>query len=174
MRKSSGIGSLFTMVSLVVLFLHVVACSEMKSDVFSVSDRRDAPLIKGTDLVTGDVVSLNQFEGTIVVVNFWASWCMPCKSELPVLQEFSNQHPEIQVLGVNFQDLEDEARKLQAEIGFSFPSVSDPRGDFGADYSVRGMPITFFLDSRHRIVGKIVGEADIEQFEQGLKLAIQG
>ena len=135
-------------------------------------DRREAPPIEGTDVVTNEPLSLAQLAGTPVVINFWATWCTPCKEELPALQEFADNHPEVQVLGVNFQDSQSDARELQAEIGFEFPSVFDAQGEYGVDYAIPGMPTTFFLDADHRIAGRLAGGADVEQFEEGLALAM--
>ena len=151
--------------------LALTACGAGGGEPVAAPERRAAPPIEGFDVVTGDPLSLAQFAGTPVVVNFWASWCGPCKEELPALQEFADSHPEAQVLGVNFQDSKSDAQEIQAEIGFSFPSVFDPRGEFGADYAIPGMPTTFFLDAEHRIAGRLAGGADTEQFEQGFELA---
>lgn len=159
------------LVSLLVL----AACGTSSgSEAIPAADLRDAPPIEGTDPTTGEELSLAQFAGTPVVLNFWASWCGPCKEELPALQELADKHPEVQVLGVNFQDSESDARSIQAEIGFSFPSVSDPRGEFGVDYQIPGMPTTFFLNAYHKIAGRLAGGADFEQFEEGLDLASIG
>ncbi len=158
------------LVSLLVL----AACGGSGGQAVEIEERRVAPPIEGVDPITGEQVSLAQFAGTPVVVNFWASWCTPCKEELPALQAFADKHEEAQVLGVDFQDSATEARELQAELGFTFPSVSDPGGELGAEYRVLGMPTTFFLDSEHRIVSAIAGGADLEQFERGLELAVGG
>lgn len=157
-----------------VALLVLAACGGSGGEAVEAPDRREAPPFEGTDPITGEEISLAQFEGTPVVVNFWASWCGPCKDELPDLQEFADTHPEVQVLGINFQDSVSAAQEIQAEIGFTFPSVSDPRGEFGVDYEIPGMPTTFFLDADHRIAGRLTGGADLEQFEQGLELAVGG
>ena len=159
-----------TLVGMLVL----TACGTGASDAVEAPERRDAPPIEGPDTVTGEQLTLAQFAGKPVIVNFWASWCTPCKEELPALQEFADKHPEAQVLGINFMDNESDARELQAEIGFSFPSVFDGRGDLGVGYEIPGMPTSFFLDAEHRIAGRLVGGADVDQLEQGLELAVGG
>ena len=167
--------STFAVIATAVLaMLILAACGESGGEAVEAPDRRDAPPIEGIDVITGEPLSLEQFEGKPVVVNFWASWCTPCKEELPALQEFADNHPEAQVLGINFQDNLADARDLQAEIGFDFPSVFDQQGEFGVDFAVLGMPTTFFLDADHRIAGLLAGGADVEQFEQGLELAVGG
>ena len=96
--------------------LVLTACGTGASDAVEAPERRDAPPIEGPDTVTGEQLTLAQFAGKPVIVNFWASWCTPCKEELPALQEFADKHPEAQVLGINFMDNESDARELQAEI----------------------------------------------------------
>ncbi|MGI9659070.1 MAG: TlpA family protein disulfide reductase [Gaiellaceae bacterium] len=172
MKKPTSI--LAVIATALVSMLVLTACGTTGGEAVEIEERRDAPPIEGTDPITGEQLSLAQFEGKPVIVNFWASWCGPCKEELPAVQELADRHPEAQVLGVNFQDSESGAREIQAEIGFDFPSVSDPRGEIGVDYTIPGMPTTFFLDSQHRIAGLLAGGADLEQLEQGLELAAGG
>ena len=170
-RRTSTLAVIATaLVSMLIL----TACGTGGGEAVEAPDRRDAPPIEGFGTFTDEPLSLAQFAGTPVVVNFWASWCTPCKEELPALQEFADDHPEAQVLGVNFMDSKSGAQDIQAEIGFTFPSVFDPRGEIGADYAIPGMPTTFFLDAEHRIAGRLTGGADAQQFEQGLEIAVGG
>lgn len=134
------------------------------------AERRQAPPIAGTDPITGEPVDVGDFIGKPVVLNFWASWCSPCRDELPALQEFAERYPEAQVVGVNFQDSHADARALQEELGFTFPSVSDD-GSLAQQLGLRGMPTTFFLGERHRVAGLIAGSTDLDGFEAGLELA---
>jgi cytochrome c biogenesis protein CcmG/thiol:disulfide interchange protein DsbE len=129
-----------------------------------------APPLAGTDPATGAEVGLADFAGTPVVVNFWASWCGPCREELPALEQLAAEHPELQVLGVNYMDEATAARALQRELGFTFPSVSDPKGRIGGAYGLLGMPTTFFLDAEHRVRAKAQGPFDEEEFDRGIAL----
>ena len=126
----------------------------------------------GVDPVTGEQVSLADYEGTPVVLNFWASWCSPCREEIPALVELAERHPEIALVGVNFQDAASSARALQRELGFEFPSIGDPDGNLGAELGIQGMPTTYLLDAEHRIAGVIVGGTDLAGFERGLELIV--
>jgi thiol-disulfide isomerase/thioredoxin len=124
----------------------------------------------GIDPITGEAVSLADFEGTPVVLNFWASWCAPCREELPALIQLAERHPEVALVGVNYQDAAGDARALQHEIGFDWPNIGDPQGELGADFGLQGMPSTFFLDADHRIVAVVLGGTDLEGFEEGVAL----
>jgi len=129
-----------------------------------------APEIVGDDPITGEPVTLASFAGKPVVISFWASWCGPCRTELPALQELADTHPEAQVLGINFQDSVADAQALQDELGFTFPSVGD-QGDLASQFGLQGMPTTYFLNEEHQVVGLVAGGTDLEGFEQGLNLA---
>lgn len=126
--------------------------------------------LEGVDPVTGETVRLSDFAGKPIVLNFWASWCPPCREELPALIELARKHPEIQIVGVNLQDAASNARALQEQIGFDWPSIADRDGKISQRLAVVGMPTTFFLDAEHRITGQVVGGTDLAGFEQGLRL----
>lgn len=130
--------------------------------------------LAGPDPLTGKRVSLADFEGKPVVLNFWASWCAPCREELPALARFAEAHPEAAVVGVNFQDTQAGARRLHADVGWTFPSIADPDGDIGARLGIQGMPTTFFLNADHQVIGLIAGGTDLEGFEEGFALATEG
>ncbi len=153
----------------------VAAPVAQAADAAGPSDGGALPVeLSGTDPITGGQVSLADYAGKPVVLNFWASWCGPCRAELPALVSFAAAHQEVAVVGVNFQDAPGEARRLHDELGVTFPSIADPRGEIAAELGLRGMPTTFFLDSEHRIVGVVAGATDEAGFEQGLALAVEG
>ncbi len=131
----------------------------------------DALELEGTDPVTGEVVRLADYAGTPIVLNFWASWCPPCREELPALIELAEANPGIQIVGINLEDAAGDAKALQEEIGFDWPSIADDDRSIAAQLGVIGMPTTFFLDADHRIAGQIVGGTDLAGFEEGLLLA---
>jgi cytochrome c biogenesis protein CcmG/thiol:disulfide interchange protein DsbE len=131
---------------------------------------REVVEASGADPVTGEPVSLADYRGTPVVLNFWASWCPPCREELPALEQLAQAHSEVVVVGVNYQDSVSGARELQQEIGFSFPSIADLYGEIGSGLGLQGMPTTYFLDAEHRVAGVIVGGTDLAGFEEGIEL----
>ena len=131
----------------------------------------DALELEGTDPVTGETVRLSDYAGTPIVLNFWASWCPPCRDELPALIELADANPGIQIVGINLEDAAGDAKALQQEIGFDWPSIADNDRAIASKLGVVGMPTTFFLDADHRIAGQIVGGSDLAGFEEGLLLA---
>jgi len=107
----------------------------------------------------GPAVSLQAFTGHPVVLNFWASWCIPCRDEAPLLegiwQEFRPQG--LIVLGVDTQDLEGPARAFVREFHITYPTLRDPDGSFARLFGTTGVPETFFIDRNGRILGKFPG-----------------
>jgi cytochrome c biogenesis protein CcmG, thiol:disulfide interchange protein DsbE len=132
-----------------------------------------APSLRGTDPITGKQVSLAQFAGRPVVLNVWASWCTGCNQEAADLARFAASHPGAQVLGVDTQDTTGGARAFYRKWHWHHPSIADPSGSLSAQLAVTGLPTTYFLDARHRVVGKIVGAGNLAEFEQGLRLALR-
>jgi DsbE subfamily thiol:disulfide oxidoreductase len=131
-------------------------------------ESKPAPAITGTTL-DGQPFSLAEYRGTPVVLNFWASWCAPCRRELPAIAAFAKAHPEVQVLGVNYQDGLDAAKAFAAENGVAWPSVVDD-GPIGAAYEVPGLPATYLIDAQGRIVERLLGEVTEEQLEERIKV----
>jgi peroxiredoxin len=107
----------------------------------------------------GDRVRLSDLRGRVVVLNIWASWCPPCRAEMPALQALHEQRlgQGIIVLGINstVQDSEQAARDFAAEYGLSFPIALDRDGEATRLYQVRALPSTFFID-RQGIIRRVV------------------
>jgi cytochrome c biogenesis protein CcmG/thiol:disulfide interchange protein DsbE len=129
--------------------------------------------LRGTDLTSGRPINLAALAGRPVVLNAWASWCAGCAAEAPALAAFANAHPEAAVVGIDLEDSRHDAAAFVARFGLPFPSIFDPEGITAARLNVSGLPTTLFLDRRHRIVSRIVGEADRGRFEAGLRQAEQ-
>jgi cytochrome c biogenesis protein CcmG/thiol:disulfide interchange protein DsbE len=132
-----------------------------------------APDLRGVDPITGKDVSLADFRGKPVVVNVWASWCPDCNEEAADLRDFAAAHPEAVVLGLDFQDTRAGAREFYSRWRWTHPSIWDVSGTKAFALGLVGMPTTYFLDERHRIVAQVVGATDRAGFERGLELAKQ-
>jgi cytochrome c biogenesis protein CcmG/thiol:disulfide interchange protein DsbE len=108
----------------------------------------------------GQPVSLEGYRGRVLVLNFWASWCVPaCYEEAPVLEAAWRAYRDrgVVVLGVDIQDTEPAARRFMEQFGLTFPNAPDPRGRVSIDYGVYGVPETFVIDRQGRIRTKHVG-----------------
>lgn len=109
---------------------------------------------------------LRALRGHPVVVNLWASWCGPCRNELPYLQRQAVKRAgKVAFLGVNSNDSDEAARQLAARFPMPYPSFVDPRLNVAGDYGARGLPVTAFYDARGRRVlvhqGEIRSEAQL-------------
>lgn len=108
----------------------------------------------------GDLVKLSDFRGKWVILNFWATWCPPCRQEMPLLVETHEKYsPDLIVLGVNSMETDDEVRAFIERNSISFPIVFDSEGQTGQQYLVHGLPTTLFIDRegvlRIRHVGQL-------------------
>jgi len=133
-----------------------------------------APLeLSGADPITGRPVSLASYAGKPIVLNMWASWCTGCYAEAHALATFERTHPQAQVVGVDVQDSVAAARAFYRRFGWRHPSIFDPQGVIAARFGLQGLPATLFLDRRHRVVAKILGETDLAGFTAGFRQALR-
>ena len=110
----------------------------------------------------GEEVSLESLRGKVVVLNFWASWCQPCELEAPVLDAVAARYrrspQDVVVLGVDVQDLREEALKFARENGVTYASLRDGEDDVKNAYQVPALPETFVIDQEGRIALKVAGQ----------------
>jgi len=106
----------------------------------------------------GASLSLKQFRGKPVVLNFWASWCLACKVEHPYLvQAWQTYTPDVGFVGIVYEDSAGNARAFMREYGGGWPDVLDPGQRTALDYGVYGVPETFFIDRRGIVRYKQIG-----------------
>ncbi len=134
-------------------------------------------------LFDGGRFDLEAHRDKVVVVSFWASWCVPCREEAPLLEAAWRAYRDQGVLfvGVNVQDQEAAARQFIKEFGLSFPNGSDPGSRIAVDYGVYGIPELFFVDRSGRIVYKHIGvigapllQAKLEDAQRGVMSQNEG
>lgn len=110
----------------------------------------------------GQDVSVSSLRGKIVVLNFWASWCEPCELEAPVLDQVAARYrvspQEVVVLGVDVQDLREEALDFARSNGITYASLRDGEDDVKNAYQVPALPETFVIDQEGRIALKVAGQ----------------
>jgi cytochrome c biogenesis protein CcmG/thiol:disulfide interchange protein DsbE len=112
--------------------------------------------------LTGDSIRLNDLKGQVVLVNFWASWCLACRAEHPVLVEAAKRYRDqgLRVVGVAYQDTRDDARAWIAERGGDWPNGLDVGSRTAITYGLFGVPETFFIGRDGRILYKQIGPLD--------------
>jgi cytochrome c biogenesis protein CcmG, thiol:disulfide interchange protein DsbE len=121
---------------------------------------------------SGQRVSLGQYSGRPLVVNFFASWCDPCKTETPLLAKFyRTEKGQVALVGLDENDVFGNAMSFTHADGVSYPVGWDPQLSAASAYGVGGLPQTFFLDARHRIVDRIFGAVTLADLQKGIALA---
>ncbi len=135
-------------------------------------DRPAAPGFTLRSLGGDGEIDLATLRGKVVLVNFWATWCDPCKRELPRLQEAWSRYRnrDVVFLGIDTQDFDDDARRSQKRYGLTYPNAYDGAGSVLKRYGGLPLPKTFALDRDGRIVGYHFGELgdeDISRLVEG-------
>lgn len=107
----------------------------------------------------GTKISLADFKGKPVVLNFWASWCPPCKAEAPLLEYTWRAYKDrgVVFIGVDLQDKLEDALAYIREFNITYPNGPDPTGEISINYGVSGLPVTFFISKEGEIVRRWVG-----------------
>jgi cytochrome c biogenesis protein CcmG, thiol:disulfide interchange protein DsbE len=97
--------------------------------------------------------SLTDYRGRWVLVNFWASWCVPCRQEAPELEEFQRRHagPRFTVLGIASRDLSDDSREFVRRYGLTYPQLRDGDGDTAHEFGTTGVPENFLIDPAGKV-----------------------
>ncbi len=129
-----------------------------------------APALPNT-VLRPPVVNLAQLRGHPVLVNFWASWCHPCMQEAPQLQRFAAQEHGLQLVSVDTGDSAAAARSFIRRYGWTFPVLRDPDNTVGGRYGIVGLPTTFVLSGRGRIVSRLIGPQTSSSLERALRSA---
>ena len=134
---------------------------------------KPAPSFIRSDL-NGNRVSLRAYRGKVILLNFWATWCVPCRQELPRFAEWQKQFgPEgLQVIAVSMDDTPNPVRAVVRKLKPDYPIIM---GDakLGTRYGgVLGLPITFLIDRNGRVDARLKGEADLHAMEYRIKVLL--
>ncbi len=121
-----------------------------------------SPVVGGAGAIDGDRIDLEALHGRVVVLDFWASWCPPCRASVPSLDAFARAHPDVTIVGINVEGNRDDAfvRDAHARLGGSYPTVHDRDGSLQAAYGISALPTLFVVDPRGTIVQSHVGAVD--------------
>jgi thiol-disulfide isomerase/thioredoxin len=134
------------------------------AQMFKPGDRPAAPDISGTTL-SGSKLSLSAYRGTVVVLNFWGSWCSPCRAEAPALAALSQKYASrgVRFLGIDIRDSPASAEAFMRDYGIRYPSLNDPSDELALAFRDTvppgGIPTTLLIDRSGHIAGRIIGES---------------
>jgi peroxiredoxin len=114
--------------------------------------------------LSGETVNLSQYEGKTVILNFWATWCPPCKEELPAMQKFYDKNQgKVEILAINI-DPENNVKKYKQEMGLTFPILLDSNEKVNNQYGIIAIPTTIVIDENGKITKKHIGALTEESF----------
>ncbi|MDK7664784.1 TlpA disulfide reductase family protein [Cytobacillus oceanisediminis] len=132
-----------------------------------------APDFELTDM-EGNPVKLSDYRGKAVLLNFWASWCPPCRAEMPHMEKLYNKYKDenFDILAVNLTNTEKnsgDAEKFVKELRLTFTIPMDVKGEAGSDYNIMAYPTSYFIDSDGVIREKVLGALNEEYMEKEIK-----
>lgn len=117
-------------------------------------------------------LDLASLRGKAVVLNFWASWCYPCNKEAPALEQAWKRHDgHVVVLGIDVNDFAGDARSFMRQHHVTYPIVHDSKNVTSPPYGLTGLPETFFVDPRGRVVGHVAGQINEATLQAGIEKA---
>lgn len=122
---------------------------------------------------SGETIRMSAYRGRPVMINFWATWCGPCRVEMPAIQNRFERHREngLVVLAVNFDESRETVLEFGKELGLTFPLLLDPGGEIQRRFLVRGYPTTFFIDEKGVITTEHIGamtEGLLDEYLDGI------
>jgi peroxiredoxin len=128
-----------------------------------------APLFSGVALNTGQQISLGDYRGKIVLVDFWASWCPPCLVSLPAYDQMRRQigTGEFEIIAINVDENTEDGLEFLKDHPVSYPVLADPEGEIGIPYGIRSLPRSYLLDRDGRIV------ASYRSFKRGDEIKLK-
>ena len=134
-------------------------------------ERSPAPIITGTDL-DGKPVDTATWTGKPGVINVWASWCSPCRTEAPELQAVHRRNPDVHFLGLDTRDSDASARAFVDKYGVTYPNLPDPDGQqvlaFSGSLPPQAIPSTLLIDAQGRVAGRFLGAVTAIELEAAL------
>jgi cytochrome c biogenesis protein CcmG/thiol:disulfide interchange protein DsbE len=146
-----------------VLTAGAVAAVKLSPDIFPVEVGSRAPEFKAADLANGDTLTLASYKGEVVLLNVWATWCEPCRIEMPALERLQqSMGPHgLRIVAVSIDEAgPDVVREFQREYGLTFQILHDRSRAIERIYQTTGVPETFVLNRDGRIVKKVIGAAE--------------
>ena len=174
LKKRHLISAALIFITLVVLGILILSSGE-KGKIKSGVDTKQANSIR-EGIYEGEIApdftlkdlngvekSLKEFRGKVVLLNFWATWCSPCRIEIPSMVELYKRYKDkgLEIIGVNLDKLgRSGVEQFSKEYNISFPVLLDPAGKVGTNYGIVALPTTFILDREGKILERVTGGLD--------------
>jgi cytochrome c biogenesis protein CcmG/thiol:disulfide interchange protein DsbE len=173
-----GQGVAIGLVALLFILLAWSLVSDEGGDLAAAAARGDRPQAPDFTLERLDEegeLQLSSLQGKAVVLNVWASWCVPCKQEAPFLEEVwkENRDRGLVVVGLDAKDFRADARRFADRFGLTFPLVYDGPGETLDGFGVTGFPETFVLDREGRVVEAFAGAVDGDDVRERFQAAVE-
>lgn len=169
-RKWAAAGTLVGTLLLIFIFIFLPWVGGTKAEektyenlYTSLGIQRISPPVEAPDFtlqsLQGSRVNLKDFRGKVVFLNFWATWCGPCRWEMPAMEKLWNRFKEDRfvILAVDIREGKDVVKSFIQEEGYTFPVLLDSKGEVAGIYGIRAIPTTFLINPEGKIVGKAVG-----------------
>ena len=136
-------------------------------------DEKERPMAKdftAKNLLTGEDFSLSDYRGKIVFINFWGSWCPPCRAEMPAFEEVYEEYgDQIVIIGVGINDSEENLIKFAKSIGITYPITYDRTSEIARHYRIRSLPTTYRINQKGEIQGVAQGGLTKDQLIQAIE-----
>ena len=177
LRLGAQVVAVAVVVALLGLLIWKVAQGE--SEVTSALQRGETPIAPAFTLERLDgkgELAIESLRGKTVVLNFWASWCGPCRDEMPLLQQGSKRWEDrgVVFVGIDIDDLRSDARSFLERFGVTYVNVYDGKSSTVGRYGVTGVPETYFIDAAGKIRWRIAGPVEeASDLDDGITRALQ-
>lgn len=165
------IAGLSLVFALIFLYSKIAPDSQKTSEVAA---RFQAPDFNIVSFQTGESIALSDFSGKGIVLNFWASWCHPCKEEMPALEAAWQKYKDqgVVFIGVNSSDNNERATEFIDEYALTFLNGSDLDGTVSDDYRIQGIPTTWFINGEGLLEKIVYGPLDLEGLDAAISLIL--
>ena len=151
---------LLTFILFLVFLFFLISHKETQNDI---AVQHYAPPLNIKDDVSGRIFTSGDFRNKVLFVNFWASWCQPCREEMPSIESLFKvmlQHDDFQMITILYRDPYQAGVAYMKENGYSFPVYSDNNGITAKNFGVTGVPETYIIDKKGKLLKRVLGPAE--------------